>query len=69
MFELLVISKPLADALRRNDPEDFANLAYNNPEFRTLGAMALQYATQGITTLEEVIRVSEYIEFEQGSRQ
>lgn len=69
VFELLVISKPLADALRRNDPEDFANLAYNNPEFQTLGAMALQYATQGITTLEEVIRVSEYIEFEQGSRQ
>lgn len=64
VFELLIIDKPLADALRRNDPEAFANIAYNSPEFKTLGSMALDYAYQGMTTLEEVMRVSEYVELD-----
>jgi MSHA biogenesis protein MshE len=64
VFELLVINKPLADALRRNDPEDFAHIAYQNSDFKTLGNMALDYAQQGITTLEEVIKVSEYVELD-----
>jgi MSHA biogenesis protein MshE len=66
VFELLVISKPLADALRRNDPEAFAQAAYADADFRTLGSMALDYASQGITTLDEVIRVSEYVELDRG---
>lgn len=66
VFELLVINRPLADALRRNDPEDFATIAYNSADFRSLGAMALEYASQGITTLDEVIRVSEYVDLDTG---
>jgi MSHA biogenesis protein MshE len=65
VFELLVITKPLADALRRADNEGFAALAYRSEQFHTLGQMALRYAQQGVTTLDEVIRVSEYIEAEQ----
>lgn len=64
VFELLIISKPLADALRRDDTEAFINLAYHSPDFTTLGSMALDYARQGITSLEEVIKVSEYLETE-----
>lgn len=64
VFELLVLDKPLADALRRNDTEEFARLAYNSPNFSTLGTMALEYAQQGITSLDEVIRVSEYVDLE-----
>ncbi|WP_306520592.1 GspE/PulE family protein [Rheinheimera sp.] len=64
VFELLVINKPLADALRRNDAEDFAHIAYQNSDFKTLGNMALDYAQQGVTTLEEVIKVSEYVELD-----
>lgn len=67
VFELLVITKPLADALRRNDPDAFAQAAYGDADFRTLGSMALHYASQGITTLDEVIRVSEYVELDNGS--
>lgn len=66
VFELLVITKPLADALRRNDPDAFAQAAYGDNDFRTLGSMALDYASQGITTLDEVIRVSEYVELDSG---
>jgi MSHA biogenesis protein MshE len=64
VFELLVINKPLADALRRSDIEGFSNLAYHSADFVSLGNMALDYAQQGVTTLEEVIRVSEYLETE-----
>lgn len=65
VFELLVMNKPLADALRRNDTEEFAKIAYSSDDFRTLGHMALDYATQGLTTLDEVIRVSEYVDLEE----
>ncbi|MDZ7903599.1 MAG: GspE/PulE family protein [Rheinheimera sp.] len=65
VFELLVLNKPLADALRRNDTEEFARIAYQSDDFRTLGSMALDYATQGITSLDEVIRVSEYVDLDE----
>ena len=64
VFELLGINKPLADALRRNDTEEFSKIAYQSESFKTLGSMALDYALQGITTLEEVIKVSEYVELD-----
>lgn len=62
VFELLIITKPLADALRRNDAAEFAYLAHHSDGFASLGNMALHYAQQGVTSLDEVIRVSEYID-------
>jgi len=62
VFELLVMNKPLADALRREDTEAFTQLAYHNDGFVSLGLMALDYAKQGITSLDEVMKVSEYLE-------
>ncbi|GAB2909827.1 GspE/PulE family protein [Rheinheimera gaetbuli] len=64
VFELLLITKPLADALRRDDTVGFANLAHHSEDFTSLGTMALHYAQQGITSLDEVIRVSEYLDNE-----
>jgi MSHA biogenesis protein MshE len=65
VFELLVINKPLADALRRYDNDEFARLVYQDSNFRTLGHMALDYACQGISTLAEVMKVSEYVDLEE----
>lgn len=62
VFELLVLNRPLADALRRHDTEEFSRLALQTPGFRPLGAMALDYAAQGLTSLAEVIRVSEFVD-------
>ncbi len=62
VFELLVINKPLADALRRDDTSGFATLAPHSEGFTSLGTMALHYAQQGIISLDEVIRVSEYLD-------
>lgn len=64
VFELLLITKPLADALRRNDTAGFAQLAHHSDGFVSLGTMALHYAQQGVTSLDEVIRVSEYLDTE-----
>jgi len=41
------------------DTQAFAKASRDNPDFEPLSTMALEYATQGITSLEEVFRVAE----------
>lgn len=62
IYELLEIDEPLADALRRNDASDFAKAAKLQDGYHTLGESALDYARQGITSLEEVMRITGQIE-------
>jgi MSHA biogenesis protein MshE len=62
IFELLQIDVGLADALRRNDSADFARLASQQKGFISLADCAFAYAKQGITSLEEVIRVAGQID-------
>ncbi|WP_337880323.1 GspE/PulE family protein [Rheinheimera sp.] len=66
VFELLVMNRELADALRRQDLDGFAQAARANEGFKPLGDMALEYALAGLTSLEEVIKVSEYLELDDG---
>ncbi|HET9680355.1 MAG TPA: GspE/PulE family protein [Gammaproteobacteria bacterium] len=58
VYELLEMDDTLMDALRRNDAEGFANAAANRPNYRPLLQCALDYAEQGVTSLEEVIRLT-----------
>ncbi|SCZ65128.1 GspE/PulE family protein [Thiohalomonas denitrificans] len=58
VFELLEIDEVLTDCLRRSDSGDFARAAHMKPDFQPLAFQALEYARMGITTLEEVVRVS-----------
>ena len=58
VFELLEIDDATADALRRGDTAEFANAARENPDFRSLSQNALDYALQGVTSLEEVLRIA-----------
>jgi MSHA biogenesis protein MshE len=62
VFELLEINETMADALRRNDSSGFTKAAMASPGFKPLTYVALEYAAQGVTTLEEVFRVSEQID-------
>jgi len=62
VYELLMIDHHLADALRSDDSLLFATRARSQPGFRTLSQQALDCASQGITTIEEVIRISGEIE-------
>lgn len=63
VYELLVINEEMVVALRTENTVKFAELAYQDPDFKTLGARALEYAEQGITSLEEVFKVAAELEF------
>lgn len=58
IFELLEINFELADALRRNDSAGFARTAQKLPQFVSLADSALNLALDGITSMEEVLRVA-----------
>jgi len=62
VFEILVMNEALADALRRSDASDFVKVAKQIPGYKPLVVSALEFALQGITSLEEVFRVSEQID-------
>ena len=57
VYELLVMDQDLAEALRRGDQNAFEAAARNQPGFRPLVNNALHYAREGVTTIEEVIRL------------
>ncbi len=62
VFEYLELDDELADALRLEDSVLFTKLARNNPGYQPFAMNALEYALQGVTTLEEVLRVSNQLE-------
>ncbi len=59
VFELLEIDDDLADALRRNDTSEFARKARTRKNFRNISLCAIDYALEGVTTIDEVSRISE----------
>lgn len=61
VFEFLEMDNTLADLLRKEDTAEFAKVARAMPNFKTLAECALEYARDGITTIEEVQRVSEHV--------
>lgn len=62
VFELLELNSPMAEALRTNDVSAFTKAANNNPNFTTLSEAALNYAMEGVTTLDEVMAISAQID-------
>ncbi|WP_075185698.1 GspE/PulE family protein [Teredinibacter haidensis] len=64
VFELLEINSNMANALRDNSVRQFNDAAHSSRGYRPLSASALDFALQGVTTLEEVLRVSAQIEDE-----
>ncbi|MNF27359.1 Type II secretion system protein E [compost metagenome] len=58
VYELLEIDAPLAAALRRHDAQGFIDAARAQPHYRPLAAGALDFALAGLTSVEEVLKVS-----------
>ena len=58
VYELLDFDQKLSSTLSRGDNIAFGEMAKNVKGFRPLNMIALQYATEGITTMEEVLRIS-----------
>ncbi|MGA2710365.1 MAG: GspE/PulE family protein [Steroidobacteraceae bacterium] len=55
VYELLEIDRTQADAIRRQDLTQFAQLAYARPDYTPLTKSAIELAARGLTTLAEVI--------------
>jgi MSHA biogenesis protein MshE len=62
VFELLEMNEPMMAALKREDAESFTEHSKANPTFTPLAVAAFNYASQGITTVEEVLRLVEIID-------
>lgn len=58
IFEFLLLTRPLLEAIRLKQTSEFRQLAYQSPGFQTLVTSGLQLAAQGITTLTEVMQVT-----------
>jgi len=61
IYEFLEMTDEAAKALQEGDNEAFKLAAETQPGFRSLSESALDLAAQGITSLEEVFRVTEAI--------
>lgn len=59
VYELLELDQPMMDALRRDDAEGFARAAREQPLYRPLALVALDYARTGVTSVDEVLRLAE----------
>jgi len=58
VYELLEFDKDLSNILAQGDTAAFVEKATNTRNFRPLNMVALQYAVEGITSMDEVIRIS-----------
>lgn len=58
VYELLEMRHETLDALRRSDNAAFTTAAYATPGFKSFAEQALELVKQGVTTLDEVIRIS-----------
>jgi len=58
VYELLEFDQQISDVLSQGDSAAFAPAARTAKGFRPLNMVALQYAIEGITSMDEVIRIS-----------
>ena len=58
VYELLELRPETLDALRRNDSSGFTQAALQTSGFIRFSACAAEYAEQGITTVDEVMRIT-----------
>ncbi|MFD2231974.1 GspE/PulE family protein [Alkalimarinus sediminis] len=62
VYEWLEMDEAMLDALRRNSPSEFTAAAKKSRYYQPLEQCALEYAKQGITSLDEVFRISATLE-------
>ncbi|MGQ8366070.1 GspE/PulE family protein [Glaciecola sp. 1036] len=61
VFELLEVTEPLMNALKSGDGFEFTAQAKRDPKYRPLSHAAFDYAKQGVTSLDEVLRLVEMV--------
>jgi len=58
VYELVEINEEMADMLRQEDSVGFSRTAKNDPGYTSFTQCAIDYMENGLTTLEEVLRIS-----------
>lgn len=58
IFEMLEMNTELGNALRKNDTSEFIRLAHAEPNFKPLILSGLELVSQGITSVDEIMRVT-----------
>jgi MSHA biogenesis protein MshE len=61
VFELLEMTEAMMNALKNNDTNGFSVAAHGSPDYKPLAHSALLYAMQGITSIEEVLKLVEMV--------
>jgi len=61
VFEFLEMNEDMMEALRDDNTQGFVDATKANKDFIPLSHMALDYASQGKTSLDEVFKVSEFV--------
>jgi MSHA biogenesis protein MshE len=67
IFELLELDGDMSSAIRNRDIELLTKLAKDKPNYKRLYDSAMEIAVQGLTTLEEVVRVTGQLEGDGGA--
>lgn len=62
VFELLQLNEEMMTALKNDDTSTFTEVAQNAKGFKSLASAALDYAKQGVTSLDEVMRLVDMVE-------
>ncbi|MAO68714.1 MULTISPECIES: type II/IV secretion system protein [Idiomarina] len=62
VFELLEMNTPMMDALRDGNTREFAAAAKAHPGYQSMATVALDYAKQGTTSVDEVLFLAESVE-------
>ncbi len=58
VYELLVMNSELAEALRRDDTQGFVEAAARAPGYQPLVNVAHDYASKGLTSIDEVLKLA-----------
>ncbi|MBN7826059.1 Flp pilus assembly complex ATPase component TadA [Bowmanella dokdonensis] len=61
VFELLEMTEGMMNALKADDTNKFSQMARRSAGYQPLSQVALQYAREGMTTVEEVLRLVEMV--------
>jgi MSHA biogenesis protein MshE len=58
IYELLELDRPMADAIRRGDAMEFADIVRKRNDFTTLAAAALELVANGTTSVAEAMSIT-----------
>jgi MSHA biogenesis protein MshE len=67
IYELLEIDRALADAVRRGDATEFADILAKREDFTSLRDAALELVSTGVTSIDEAIAVTSGIDDEEAA--